>query len=227
MPFQVSKLARSGAISSRIRAISDSFLLGTSQSDMPLTHPYASLSVTGLFLCRFRFVTAAVLRVTGVTTGYRWSIIQKFLDFNSKINNFLDFSVLHKFGGIALYNSVEVAEQIKRQSNKMNIQLKDVFLGCGLNKNMITGMRNGSMPKADNLGKIADYLNCSVDYLLGRTPEAGFQPSQFSEDEMELISLYRQLNQEGREKILDSADDLVVSGKYKKSGAAFLGAQAV
>lgn len=26
-----------------------------------------------------------------------------------------------------------------------------------------------SMPKADTLAKIADYLNCSVDYLLGRT----------------------------------------------------------
>ena len=75
--------------------------------------------------------------------------------------------------------------------------------------------------------KIADYLGCSVDYLLGRTPEAGFQTSQFSQDETELISLYRQLNQEGQEKILDSADDLVASGKYKKSGADFLGAQAV
>lgn len=27
----------------------------------------------------------------------------------------------------------------------------------------------GSMPKSDNLAKIADFLNCSVDYLLGRT----------------------------------------------------------
>ena len=28
-----------------------------------------------------------------------------------------------------------------------------------------------SMPKADNLAKIADYLDCSVDYLLGRTDD--------------------------------------------------------
>ena len=27
----------------------------------------------------------------------------------------------------------------------------------------------GSTPKSENLAKIADYLNCSVDYLLGRT----------------------------------------------------------
>ena len=41
---------------------------------------------------------------------------------------------------------------------------------CELNKNIISTMLSrGSMPKADNLAKIADYLDCSVDYLLGRT----------------------------------------------------------
>nr|DAR47104.1 MAG TPA: repressor protein [Caudoviricetes sp.] len=32
----------------------------------------------------------------------------------------------------------------------------------------MTGYRT-SVPKADNLAKIADVLGCSVDYLLGRT----------------------------------------------------------
>ena len=30
-------------------------------------------------------------------------------------------------------------------------------------------MYNGSMVKGDSLARIADYLDCSVDYLLGRT----------------------------------------------------------
>ncbi|MDE5770889.1 MAG: helix-turn-helix domain-containing protein [Ruminococcus sp.] len=38
----------------------------------------------------------------------------------------------------------------------------------GLGINTIYHMGNGTMPKADKLGKIADYLNVSVDYLLGR-----------------------------------------------------------
>ena len=42
--------------------------------------------------------------------------------------------------------------------------LKDINLGL----NTMSNMKN-SMPKANNLAKIADYLNCSVDYLLGRT----------------------------------------------------------
>jgi len=32
-----------------------------------------------------------------------------------------------------------------------------------------THWKNGTMPKGDALSQIADYFNCSVDYLLGRT----------------------------------------------------------
>lgn len=38
-----------------------------------------------------------------------------------------------------------------------------------LNKNTFTNMYKGSMLNGDSLGRIADYLDCSVDYLLGRT----------------------------------------------------------
>ncbi len=41
----------------------------------------------------------------------------------------------------------------------------------GLGKNVMSHLDNGSMIKADSLGKIADYLDVSVDYLLGRTNE--------------------------------------------------------
>ncbi|MGI6014596.1 MAG: helix-turn-helix domain-containing protein [Oscillospiraceae bacterium] len=37
-----------------------------------------------------------------------------------------------------------------------------------LNKNTLSSMYKGSMLKADSLARIADYLDCSVDYLLGR-----------------------------------------------------------
>lgn len=38
-----------------------------------------------------------------------------------------------------------------------------------------------------------------------------------------IIALYRELNHEGREKLIDYADDLVTSGKYIKSGPDSLG----
>ena len=56
---------------------------------------------------------------------------------------------------------------IKNRSKLLGIQLKDMLFELDLNKNMLSNMYNGSMPKADNLAKIAQYLDCSVEYLLG------------------------------------------------------------
>ncbi len=44
-----------------------------------------------------------------------------------------------------------------------------VAKAIGLSTAIATKWKNGSIPKGDILSKIADYLDCSVDYLLGRT----------------------------------------------------------
>lgn len=67
-----------------------------------------------------------------------------------------------------MYASLDVAEKIKQLAKSKNISVKQILVDTGLNYNLMTHMRS-SMPKADNLARIADYLNCSVDYLLGRT----------------------------------------------------------
>ena len=73
-----------------------------------------------------------------------------------------------------LYNSANVAERIRAMLRIRKSTAKKMLKELGLGDNMMTMMRT-SMPKADNLAKIADYLDCSVDYLLGRTdvPEMG------------------------------------------------------
>lgn len=43
-----------------------------------------------------------------------------------------------------------------------------VCLEIGLSNAAATGWKNGTLPKADVLVKIANHLGCSVDYLLGR-----------------------------------------------------------
>lgn len=68
-----------------------------------------------------------------------------------------------------MYNSTNIAERIKNLAKLKNIQLKTMLDDIDINKNALSNMYKGSMPKADNLAKIADYLDCSVDYLLGRT----------------------------------------------------------
>ncbi len=67
-----------------------------------------------------------------------------------------------------MYNSSSVAERIKATAKTRNVSIKVVLENVGLGFNTMSNMKT-SMPKADNLARIADYLNCSVDYLLGRT----------------------------------------------------------
>ena len=69
-----------------------------------------------------------------------------------------------------MYDSIFIAERIKNMSKLKNILIKNMLEDCGLSKNTLSSMLSGgSTPKSENLAKIADYLDCSVDYLLGRT----------------------------------------------------------
>ena len=67
-----------------------------------------------------------------------------------------------------MYNSSKVADKIKEMAKLRGVSVRQVLINSTLNYNTMSAMRT-SMPKADNLARIADYLDCSVDYLLGRT----------------------------------------------------------
>ena len=67
-----------------------------------------------------------------------------------------------------MYISTDVAERIKEMAKVRSISVKHLLEDVGLGFNTMSNMKT-SMPKADNLARIADQLNCSVDYLLGRT----------------------------------------------------------
>ena len=71
-----------------------------------------------------------------------------------------------------MYKSSDVAERIKYMAKLRGQTMKVVLEEAGLNFNAMTHMKT-SMPKADNLAKLADYLRCSVDFLLGRPSRPG------------------------------------------------------
>ena len=69
-------------------------------------------------------------------------------------------------------SSQEIANLIRILVKKnREFSVSKMLNEIGLGKNVMSHLDNGSMIKADSLGKIADYLNVSVDYLLGRTNE--------------------------------------------------------
>lgn len=67
-------------------------------------------------------------------------------------------------------NSQETANLIKSLAKNKGISVSKLLLNCELNKNALYTMQSsGYFPRVEALTKIADYLDCSVDYLLGRT----------------------------------------------------------
>lgn len=68
-----------------------------------------------------------------------------------------------------MYNSQEIANRIKSMAKSKKVSLKTLLSDCGMGINTISQMSKGNDMLSKNLARIADYLDCSVDYLLGRT----------------------------------------------------------
>lgn len=68
-----------------------------------------------------------------------------------------------------VYNSQKIAERIKLRAKQQNKTLGEVLTTCALGKNTVSKISMGTDILTLNFAKIADCLDCSVDYLLGRT----------------------------------------------------------
>ncbi|MBR0485670.1 MAG: helix-turn-helix transcriptional regulator [Oscillospiraceae bacterium] len=67
------------------------------------------------------------------------------------------------------FNSEILINKIDLLCHQAGITKTNLFTDCGLNKNVISNLKNGSVPSVDKIAIIADYFNCSIDYLLGRS----------------------------------------------------------
>ena len=82
------------------------------------------------------------------------------------------------------------------QKNK--ISANAVCAKLGLSTAAATHWKNGAIPKGDILLKLAQYFNVTIDYLLtGKEPQNQSE-TDLTDDEIELLSTYRQLPQKGK-----------------------------
>jgi len=69
-----------------------------------------------------------------------------------------------------MYNSQETVCRIKRRAKEQGIAVLDLQAKCDLGRNALSqAAKSQDGMKARNLFAIAEILDCSVDYLLGRT----------------------------------------------------------
>lgn len=105
-----------------------------------------------------------------------------------------------------MLNPQDIKDIIKAELKKdKSKSVKDMCQVCEVNKNILSTMASGSMPTLENLAKIADYLNVSVDYLLGR------QTKNSTPDEIRsaIISKVYAMSDEQAKKLLDLLESLV------------------
>ena len=67
-------------------------------------------------------------------------------------------------------NNVQLANNIKLLCKSKKITIKSLLESCKINRNFMYDLeKKAQVPSVEKLETIADYLGCSVDYLLGRT----------------------------------------------------------
>lgn len=79
----------------------------------------------------------------------------------------------------------------------------------GISQGLISDYKNGiKKPTTENLVKIADFFNCSIDSLLGRIGA--------DENELQLIRDFRSVTEDGKKAIMKQVSYIVNDKQYKK-----------
>jgi len=103
-----------------------------------------------------------------------------------------------------------------------SLDIKQAFLAekVGVTKAMMSKYENNiNIPKADIMGKIADTLNTTTDYLIGRTRDISPVEKdntwiQLSRQDFEIVHKYRRLSGENKSRV-DERMDVLLEGQAK------------
>lgn len=68
-----------------------------------------------------------------------------------------------------MYNAQTTKDRIKSLCKNKRINMEELLFACNLGVNAIRQINDTKGMASFSLARIADYLDCSVDYLLGRT----------------------------------------------------------
>ena len=83
-----------------------------------------------------------------------------------------------------MYDEQETAFIIKQTAKAKNITIKQLLENCNLSINTVSELSKGKRMSYISFAKIADALDCSMDYLMGRTdnPEVTYNNHALSGD---------------------------------------------
>ena len=103
-----------------------------------------------------------------------------------------------------MYNPTEISVIIKTAAQSKKIAIMQLLDDCRINKGFIYDLEHKSAyPSSDKISRIADCSECSVNYLLGLTDEAGnstpsdrqIKQLDLSGNELTIVKLFEKLSE--------------------------------
>ena len=66
-------------------------------------------------------------------------------------------------------DNIQFAQRIKDRCKEKGYTIKEILANCQITRNFMYSLKIGQVPLIDIVEKLADCLDCSIDYLIGRT----------------------------------------------------------
>ena len=66
-------------------------------------------------------------------------------------------------------DNMQFAQRIKDRCNEKGYTIKEVLVNCQLSRNLLYQIKINQLPSIKIVERLAEYLDCSIDYLIGRT----------------------------------------------------------
>ncbi len=106
-----------------------------------------------------------------------------------------------------MYNAQCTKDRIKNICKVKKVNMEQMLVDCSLGVNAIRQINDTKGMASFSLAKIADYLDCSVDYLLGRTDNPNISGTNIAisnqqKKDTELLDLIKSLPLKKRVKII-------------------------
>ena len=108
-----------------------------------------------------------------------------------------------------------VSDNLKRKRKQARLTQIQLAEKSGVSQQAISFIESGrNTPSEGTMRLLASALNCTISELLDEAQPA--EGSEITEYERQLLTLVRQLNRQGQDKLLDYARDLSENERYKK-----------
>lgn len=123
-------------------------------------------------------------------------------------------------------------ETLKTLMIDRDLKQADLCRATGIPTSLMSNYINGvKFPSLTNSVALSQALGISIDALAGVNSNCSIKPQidkvQEKDELLErLLENYYEMNAEGRERLVDTSDDMVVGGKYKKHDNPEMGREA-